>query len=478
MAGNRLYFPVQAVLFYSGNAWSAREEGGSVDPNGYTAFGVQDVSITSNFSLTPVFQLGQMATYENVEGIPTVEVTLSKVLDGRELLWHLATMDAETPDLAGRIKPYCTFQLGLWPDDQARCFWTDGVNTVGANGVLNQTLADSNAGDGADRTANVTPMAVITCPEMYPSSLSYTINTTEGATENLTLTGSEKIWARAGRPTTADNALFGSGGPDWRFRAYADLRQRDLDPGADNQIASADSSPLARIAQGYNVILDSTMPTTAANRDTNGALRDPDVSVFPTEIPGINAFGLNPVGTGSMANENTYHDPTFARIQSVTFNVTLARNDITTLGYRLPIYKSVQMPVQVTTEITVVSTIDDGIAVESFSEACADISSLKASTIRLAICNGTPGDPEANETDNGVRLYAGKENKLTSVSYGQGGTGGGNVQATYSYQTNNDFTVLSSADPNTRADGWWNGGTTGGVTVDPVEARQRWVAPA
>jgi len=53
---------------------------------------------------------------------------------------------------------------------------------------------------------------------------------------------------------------------------------------------------------------------------------------------------------------------------------------------------------------------------------------------------------------NGVRFYSGTQNKLTSVAFGQGGTGGGNVQATYSYQSNNTFTVVAKSDPS-----WRNG---------------------
>ena len=94
MAGNRLFFPVQAVMFYSGKDWDALEK--SAADNGYNygiadaatpyvAHGVQDVNITSNFALTPVFELGQSEIYENTEGIPTVEITVSKVLDGKPL---------------------------------------------------------------------------------------------------------------------------------------------------------------------------------------------------------------------------------------------------------------------------------------------------------------------------------------------------------------------------------------------------------
>ena len=454
MAGNRLYFPVQAVLFYGGDDWDVMETSakdpitGVVDystatpADPFVAHGVQDVSLTSNFALTPVFELGQSNVYENTEGIPTVEVTVSKVLDGRALLWHLTTLDAKNPTLSGRTSVYSTFQLGLWPDDQQSCFWA-GTNTVANDGSLDQNNTDE-----------VTPVAVITCPKCFPSSLGYTINVTEASTENLTLSGNEKVWARA----MQSNKLLPGGRnalviqDDTRFNtAFADF--------IDNE-----DRPAERIAQGYNVMLTPsgavTIPGGLSNDpklngknnptifDKNGALKDPDCSVFPIEIPGINVYGVNDVLGMIHATEETYQpDPNYARIQSVSFNVTLQRNDINALGYKLPVYKSVQMPIQVTTEITVVSTTDDGIQVQSFSSACQNTAALQASTIRLAICNGDDDDV-ARPDSNGVRIYAGNQNKLTSVSFGQGGTGGGNAQATYSYQSNNIFTVVAKSDPN------------------------------
>jgi hypothetical protein len=146
-------------------------------------------------------------------------------------------------------------------------------------------------------------------------------------------------------------------------------------------------------------------------------------------------------------NGVTDPDPNYARVQSTSFNVALQRNDINALGYKLPVHKSVQMPIQVTTEIVVVSTTDDGIQVSAFTSACQNTSALRPSTIRLALCNGDVDNIERADA-NGVRIYAGNQNKLTSVAFGQGGTGGGNVQTTYSYQSNNNFTVVAAADPN------------------------------
>ena len=482
MAGNRLFFPVQAVVFYSGKEWdkletAAQTEGSYIltdyefDNPPLFAHGVQDVSMTSNFTLTPVFELGQAAIYENVEGVPTVEITLSKVVDGHPLLWHLATMDAQQPGLMGRINAYCTFQLGLWPDTEERCFW-NGVDSVGIGADLNNVVTPGMTGPVAGRS--VTPIGVITCPKCYPSSIGYTISTTESATENMTLSGNEKVWARAvqslkpipGSPGVANDST------DVRFQA---LSHTVWQGNVSGSVETNDDTPDVRIAQGYNVMLTTLMtpdPTFGAgtNRDSNGAIRDPDCSVFPIEIPGITMWGTNDVVANLHEHQNpppkgstprperAYDpDPGFARVQSVSFNVSLTRNDINALGFKMPVFRSVQLPIQVTTEITVISTTDDGIQVSAFSSACQNTSALRPSTIRLALCTGA--EPWVSDAaSNGVRIYTGKQNKLTSVAFGQGGTGGGNVQATYSYQTNNEFTVLAKSDPTYAAiaGNWWN----------------------
>ena len=56
-------------------------------------------------------------------------------------------------------------------------------------------------------------------------------------------------------------------------------------------------------------------------------------------------------------------------------------------------------------------------------------------TIRIASCDGT-------------RIYLGRKNKLSSVNYSGGDTGGGNVTISYTFSTFNDCTVMHSQDPN------------------------------
>lgn len=151
MANNRIFYACQAVVI---------SEQGLANP--VLAHGVQSVGITTNFNLEQAFELGQIQIYENIEGLPDVEVTLEKVLDGYPLLFHLASPEATTSNLVGRSKSRCSVALGIYPDDQ------DAV-------------------DGA------APVEVL-MSGMYINSVSYTIPVDGNATESVTLVGNNKEW--------------------------------------------------------------------------------------------------------------------------------------------------------------------------------------------------------------------------------------------------------------------------------------------
>jgi len=72
---NRIFFAIQALGFAPDGVVSS-----SGDPSGFvTAHGVQSVGITTTFNLEQVFELGQLELYENIEGIPDIELTAQKV---------------------------------------------------------------------------------------------------------------------------------------------------------------------------------------------------------------------------------------------------------------------------------------------------------------------------------------------------------------------------------------------------------------
>ena len=109
MANNRIYYAIQQVAFRKNSAGT----GGT----SYVARGVQSVGITTTFNLEQAFELGQLAIYENIEGTPDIEVTMSKVLDGANPLYCMATADQTAgPQLAKRTVPSTFVQLGIWDE--------------------------------------------------------------------------------------------------------------------------------------------------------------------------------------------------------------------------------------------------------------------------------------------------------------------------------------------------------------------------
>jgi hypothetical protein len=67
----------------------------------------------------------------------------------------------------------------------------------------------------------------------------------------------------------------------------------------------------------------------------------------------------------------------------------------------------------------------------SSNTACNNPKALANKALKIALCDGTVID-------------LGSKNKLTSVNYSGGDTGGGNATITYSYQTFNKLVVSGS----------------------------------
>jgi len=125
-------------------------------------FGVQSVSFGTTFNLEDVFHLGQLDAYENVEGIPEVEVSIERVLDGTKPLWLMVT-DPEGTTLKERTANYrADVALNVYPDVQ-----------------------DS---------AHGTPDSTVTGSGLFISAWSVSLPTDGNFTESLTLVGNDKSW--------------------------------------------------------------------------------------------------------------------------------------------------------------------------------------------------------------------------------------------------------------------------------------------
>jgi hypothetical protein len=123
--------------------------------------GVQTVSIGTAFNTEDVFTLGQLDAYENVEGIPEIEVAVERVLDGTKPLW-LTVTDPDFTTLKGRTADYkVDVALSVYPDSQDSAIGTPD-STVVASGSFISAWSVSMPTDG-NFTESITLVANDSC---------------------------------------------------------------------------------------------------------------------------------------------------------------------------------------------------------------------------------------------------------------------------------------------------------------------------
>lgn len=332
-----------------------------------TAHGVQSVSTTTTFNLEQVFELAQLAIYENIEGVPDVEMTAEKVLDGWPPLVTLATQGAAAATLIGRSNVACTVGIGIYDDADT------GTNQATGNAVTEVHLSG-----------------------LYLSSFGYEVTVDGSATETCSLVGNNKLWVG----TAGESSGTFDDGTHWD---------------GSSSIASNTDRPYAIEGSG------------GVNRRED-VLFGAGQSKLPSDIPGISSSGYNePDGNGNL--------PT--HVQRWSINVDLGRTDMFELGRRGPYNRYVNFPVEVTTEIGIMSVSGDMIsALENglYSEGSCGRYNLSDQPVLLKLCEG-------------LNVNCGTRNKLQSVGMTGGDTGGGNQEITYTYTNFNDCTVTHPRDP-------------------------------
>lgn len=127
--------------------------------------GLISAGINTKFSLEQAFEIGQLAIYSNLEGIPDVEITLEKNLDGYPLVYHLATYPSTSATLVGRSNAKATVGLSIYTDTQ--------------------------------QSASGTPLAQCTMSGVFVSSINYNFQVQGNSTESVTLVGNNKTWLNA-----------------------------------------------------------------------------------------------------------------------------------------------------------------------------------------------------------------------------------------------------------------------------------------
>lgn len=369
MTNNRIYYAVQQAGIKADS-----DHAGLFTP----IHGLQSCGMTTNFNLEQVFELGQISLYQNVEQIPDVQASLTKVLDGYPLMYTLATKDATAPTLAGRQNAKCLFGLAIFPDTNS--------SAAGA------------------------PSSVVQCSGMFPGNVNLSFPVQGSSTEEMTVVGNDKVWANT--PGFGQSTNPGLVHP--------------LFPG----VFDDTDSPLAvtGVSQRRHVVFqfDGTKGV-----DVNGMVADEDATILPPEVFGVSASGTQDFTSSARA-----------AVQSISVSMDFGREALNELGQFAPYFRFAQTPIQVSTEIQVISKSGDMISAtqdglyKTDGAQCTAGGNLQNRTIRVATCEGT-------------RVYTGTKNKLSSVNYSGGDATGGNVSVSYQFVTFNDFTVMHSGDPNT-----------------------------
>jgi hypothetical protein len=331
--------------------------------------GLQSVGINTNFNLEPIYQMGQLDLYENFEDIPDVEVSLSKVLDGMPTIYSLAM---GTGTLSNVAENRCSVRLTIHSD--------------------------------ASGTANSEAIAACTIQPAYLSSVSYSFPSDGNFTEDVTIVGNNKSWSAA------------PGGLD------------DLDTGIQNTTAG---NTHVKQAKGHAPRF--TDPNFGAGI-VRRQMYDQDRSALPTGAPTATTEA-DPFGvlTATKISSNAGGIAHLSRIQSISISMDLGREEIYSLGSRLPYTRFVNFPVEVSCDIETIAHTGDMVGALESETACSNPKALVDKEIKIQLCDGSYYD-------------LGEKNKLQSVSYEGGDTGGGNATSTYSYLTYSHFTHVPAND--------------------------------
>lgn len=389
-------------IFYATQAVAIAPDG--TEPANYiadnVAHGVQSIGITTNFNLEQAFELGQLEIYENIEGLPDVEVSMEKVLDGNRLLYHMAS-DFDSSD-GTTISPTDTGKLirrsKVTSDVRLGIFEEDNTNVL------------ENAPTGSVTAATGKQSTEVLMSGMFISSLSYSIPVDGNSTESITLVGNNKKWFHSSQASEAN----GFGG----FDGMA------LISGGNQPLQNLDGndSPEASTSGSH---------TEAGVLASGGIQRREDVlierCVFPTAIRGVNGSGI---GNAFNASDKTNR----VHIQNFSVSTDFSREDVLEIGRKTPYARPANFPIEVSCEIEAITTEGD------FVTAIEEGNPLLDETI-------ASGENTQNEMifvvlRGGYVFDLGSKNRLSSVSYGGGDAGGGNATCTYSFTNFNDFDVL------------------------------------
>lgn len=246
------------------------------------------------------------------------------------------------------------------------------------------------------------PRVEIFMSGMFVNSLSYTFPSDGFATESVTLTGNHRVWTAVTPFVDAigplSNGLSASAGPV----GFNAATIQSILPGGFSRHNEDYPPGLGGISRREDVLMESSvMPRSI-------------YQVNSTLLPGLPGNNYDPL-TGRPR----------AHISSISINCDLGREDILELGRKSPYYKSTTFPVEVTSEFEVITVSGDFV---NFYETA----------------DSTPEQPIKVVLRNGTTFDLGSKNRLSSINYGGGDTGGGNLTITYSFTTYNELKITGA----------------------------------
>ena len=224
------------------------------------------------------------------------------------------------------------------------------------------------------------PQTVCMNSGMYVSSVAYNYSVDGSATESVTLVGNERFW-------NAETA------------------------GVISQ------APSARWTGNPTAVFDGT------DAPASGVVRRVDVDIAGSTLPDL----VKRQGGDDSSAEAGISDN--AHIQSITVSTDFGQENIQELGRFGPYHRYATFPVEVTCDFEVIATSGDLINVSGTAPNLANHDIIIKDTAGTVINLGDGGNGK---------------NKLTSVSYSGGDTGGGNATVSYSFSNFNVLTVHDS----------------------------------
>lgn len=228
---------------------------------------------------------------------------------------------------------------------------------------------------------------------MFLSAVTYTFPVDGNSTEEVTFVGNNKAWSAIASP--GEDAVPAVSGVTGFTPPAAFWPGSGVIPHADQFPVKADE-----YATQWT---DDAGVTRREDFDLNNTL-------LPKEIPGVSA------STGKAESSDS------KVIQNVTVSADLGRDEIFALGQKDTFHRVISFPLEVTCSIETISAAGDGIT------AMAERDNLSNQAIKLV-------------TLQGLTVDLGAKNKLTSIDFTGGDTGGGEVSITYNYSNFNDLVV-------------------------------------